>query len=85
MKISNDDFIVALTTLKDDPMALLGLAMLMGLSLKNEKGDPKEAEDIISEMIITYDGFSRERRCTIMKILTGKYKRKVPKKRDDGQ
>ena len=75
MIVNNDEFIKGLLSLKDEPVAILGLANLMGIKLKTNEDEEKGAEDIISEMIIAFDGFNREKRKRILKIMKGTFRK----------
>lgn len=73
MKYTNDDFMNAM--LKLNEIEVLGLAKLMGVPLVNEEKEPIAAEEILSNMIMTYGSYNRQRKRMIMKVITGKIKR----------
>ena len=47
----------------------------MGIKLKTDEDEEKCAEDIIGEMIVAFDGFNKEKRKRILKIMKGTFRK----------
>lgn len=57
-----------------EPIEFVGLSKILCVSLVNEKNDPREFEDILSDMIDKFISTGRKQRKDIIKVLKGSIK-----------